>query len=71
MLWVVRTGSINIHKHRSMVEKQPWCQHLELWMWANFSVIEVNEGNIVHVNVPNLQLPNSDTICATFNVKLK
>jgi hypothetical protein len=30
-----------------------------------FPVIEVNVGNIIHVNVVNLQLPNSDTYDAS------
>jgi len=29
-------------------------------------VIEVNEGNIIHVNVGNIQLPNSDAVLYYF-----
>lgn len=30
-------------------------------VWTNNSVIEFSGGNIIHVIVINLQLPNSDT----------
>ena len=41
------------------------CQHLNLKMWTNSPVIEVNRGNIIHVIVVNLQLPNSDVDAVT------
>lgn len=38
------------------------CRHLNLNIWTNFPVIEVNVGNIIHVIVVNLQLPDSDSM---------
>lgn len=57
-VWVKRT--LCYYKEQNRVSSQvstSWFMDVD-----QCSVIEVNEGNIIHVNVVNLQLPNSDTI---------